>query len=200
MHFRVPHNRFFLAAAFAALAVLTGCQAGASSAASDSQSGAPMTITITSDAFKANEAIPKEYTADGADRSPPLEWSGVPSAAKELALICDDPDAPSAQPWVHWVMYNIPAGTKMLAAGIPQQANPASPAGAVQGTNSFRGKNVGYRGPAPPKGKPHHYHFHLYAIGIALPAAPGLDKEKLLAAIQGHVIAQGELIGTYERQ
>ncbi len=133
------------------------------------------------------------------DLSPPLAWSGAPAGTKEFALICDDPDAPSAQPWVHWVLYKIPADAKSLGEGIPRQANPPTPAGAVQGTNSFPKDDIGYRGPAPPKGKPHHYHFHIYALDTTLPATPGLDKEKLLAAIKGHILGEGELIGTYQR-
>lgn len=158
-----------------------------------------MTISITSDAFASGAAIPKKYTGDGDDKSPPLAWTGVPQNAKELALICDDPDAPSAQPWVHWVIYKIPADTKSLAEGIPRQANPPLPAGAVQGVNSWPSDNVGYRGPSPPKGKVHRYRFHLYALDSALAATSGLNKEQLLTAMKGHVVAEGKLIGTYER-
>lgn len=158
-----------------------------------------MTINVTSSAFQAGAAIPKQYTADGADLSPPLAWTGAPDGTKELALICDDPDAPSAKPWVHWVLYKIPADTKSLGEGIPRQTNPQTPAGAAQGVNSFPKDNIGYRGPAPPKGKPHHYHFHVYALDTALPSTPGLEKEKLLAAIKGHILGEGELIGTYQR-
>ena len=158
-----------------------------------------MTIAITSSAFQAGAAIPKQYTADGADLSPPLAWTGAPAGAKEFALICDDPDAPSAQPWVHWVLYKIPADTKSLAEGIPRQANPPTPAGAVQGTNSFPKDNIGYRGPRRRRGS------RITTISTSmpwtrqLPATPSLDKEKLLAAIKGHILGEGELIGTYER-
>ena len=88
-----------------------------------------MTITITSEAFKGGEAIPKQYTGEGEDHSPPLAWSGVPAEAKELALICDDPDAPTKEPWVHWVIYKIPAETKSLPAAIPRTPHLATPAG-----------------------------------------------------------------------
>ena len=160
-----------------------------------------MKIIVTSSAFQAGGAIPKQYTADGDDRSPPLSWSGVPAGTKELALICDDPDAPTPQPWVHWVLYKIPADTKSLAKGIPRQPKPPAPAGAVQGVNSFPGFSdyIGYRGPAPPKGKLHHYQFHIYALDTTLPPNVVFAKEKLLTAIKGHVLAEGELIGTYER-
>ena len=148
-------------------------------------------LTITSTAFAAGQPVPKKYTGDGEDKSPPLSWSGVPAAAKELALIVDDPDAPTDEPWVHWVIYKIPASAKGLAEG--------DPAGAPQGKNSF--DNVGYGGPSPPPGHgTHHYHFKLYALGAPLAVQGGLDKKALLSAMSGHIIAQGELIGTYERK
>ena len=149
------------------------------------------TLTITSTAFAAGKPVPRKYTGDGEDRSPPLTWSGVPAAAKELALIVDDPDAPSDEPWVHWVICKIPPDAKGLAEG--------DPAGALQGKNSFG--NVGYGGPSPPQGHgTHHYHFKLYALDAALDVQPGLDKKALLSAMSGHIIAQGELMGTYERK
>jgi hypothetical protein len=191
-------QRRLLAFAFAALAGFAGCQ-NIAAAPSNSAGNSPMTIAITSSAFQVGAAIPKQYTADGTDVSPPLAWTGAPAATKEFALICDDPDAPSAKPWVHWVFYKIPADTKSLAEAIPRQVHPPSPAGSIQGANSFPKDNIGYRGPSPPKGKPHHYHFHIYALDTPLPSTPGLDKEKLLAAIERHVLAEGELIGTYER-
>ena len=116
-----------------------------------------------------------------------------------MALICDDPDAPTPKPWVHWVLYKIPVDTKSLGEGIPRQSNPPTPLSAVQGVNSFPEDNIGYRGPAPPKGKSHHYHFHIYALDTTLPSTPALDKEKLLAAIKGRILGDGELIGTYQR-
>ncbi|HEX4000014.1 MAG TPA: YbhB/YbcL family Raf kinase inhibitor-like protein [Pirellulales bacterium] len=186
-------------AAATVLVAGAGCQAGSSAPASTAPGANAMTISITSSAFKAGEPIPAQYTADGKDISPPLAWTGAPRATKEFVLICDDPDAPSAQPWVHWVMYKIPADTKSLAEAIPRETNPPSPAGAVQGINSFGKGKLGYLGPSPPKGKPHHYHFHLYALDTTLPATPGLDKEKVLAAMKGHMIGEGELIGTYQR-
>jgi Raf kinase inhibitor-like YbhB/YbcL family protein len=162
--------------------------------------GPNMTITITSGAFQAGQPIPKLYTGDGKDLSPPLAWTGVPAGAKELALICDDPDAPTKEPWVHWVIYKIPAETKSLEEGIPRKARVANPAGALQGANSFESDNIGYRGPAPPKGHGvHHYHFKLYALAKTLDLELLFDKKSLLAAIDGHILAQGEIIGTYER-
>lgn len=157
-----------------------------------------MPIAITSDAFAAGAAIPSEHTGDGQDLSPPLNWDGVPPQAKELALVVDDPDAPQAEPWVHWLLYKIPAGTGGLPEGVPPRDTPGAPAGALQGRNSF-GK-IGYGGPAPPRGHgTHHYHFRLYALDEPLKVQAGLDKKALLSAMSGHVLDQGELVGTYQR-
>jgi Raf kinase inhibitor-like YbhB/YbcL family protein len=159
-----------------------------------------VTITFTSSPFKAGESIPKKYTGEGEDVSPPLAWSSVPHGARELALICDDPDAPNGT-WVHWVIYKIPATTKSLPEGIPREPTPPTPAGALQGTNSWDSDNIGYRGPMPPPGHGvHHYHFKLYALDKPLDLKPGIDKKSLLAAMQGHIIGQGEIVGTYERK
>ncbi len=158
-----------------------------------------MRITVHSEAFAQNQAVPQKYTGDGDDVSPPLRWSQPPEHAKELALIVDDPDAPSRQPWVHWVIYKIPATEQGLTEGIPADERlSSSPVGALQGENSWGA--VGYRGPAPPKGHGvHHYHFKLYALDAELPLEPGLDKKSLLEAMSGHVLAEGELVGTYQR-
>ena len=158
-----------------------------------------MAIKVTSSAFGAGAAIPRRYTGDGEDQSPPLNWQGVPAEAGGLALICDDPDAPTPEPWVHWVMYQIPVQTDGLSEGVPTDKRPTKPAGAAQGKNSW--KTIGYRGPAPPKAHgTHHYHFKLYALDRHFDLKPGLNKDELLKAIQGHILAQGELIGTYERK
>ena len=157
-----------------------------------------MDLMIQSPAFVGNTAIPRRFTGDGEDASPQLSWSGVPVDAKELALIMDDPDAPTAEPWVHWVIYKIPAEAKGLAESIAKTAALTDPAGALQGENSW-GK-IGYGGPAPPPGHGvHHYHFRLYALDTVLDVSSGLTKGHLLAAMEGHTIAQGELVGTYER-
>jgi Raf kinase inhibitor-like YbhB/YbcL family protein len=155
-------------------------------------------LEVRSTAFSAGATIPTQFTGDGEDVSPELSWTGVPPAAKELALIMDDPDAPSPQPWVHWVMYKIPAATAELPQAEPKADKVDSPAGAVQGKNSWGG--VGYRGPAPPKGHgTHHYHFKLYALDAPLDVPPGADKAALEKAMSGHVLAQGEVVGTYRR-
>jgi Raf kinase inhibitor-like YbhB/YbcL family protein len=150
-----------------------------------------MTIPITSSAFQAGGRIPSKHTGEGADVSPALAWSGVPPGAKELALICDDPDAPTPSPWVHWVAYKLPADTSGLKEG--------SSGGALEGKNDF-GRNS-YGGPMPPRGHGvHHYHFKLYALDTPITLKAGATKEQLLKAMKGHILAEGELIGTYERK
>lgn len=157
-----------------------------------------MAITISSSAFAHGSRIPQQYTGDGIDISPPLSWQGVPSRARELALICDDPDAPTTEPWVHWVIYKIPVSVGELPEGVSTAEKPSVPAGSMQGKNSW--KKVGYRGPAPPRGHGvHHYHFKLYAIDGVLDVKPGLEKKELLKALMRHVVGEGELVGTYDR-
>ncbi len=155
-----------------------------------------MTFTLTSAAFDNGAPIPKKYTGDGEDVSPPLSWSDVPEEAKQLVIICDDPDAPTKEPWVHWVIYNIPAELGGLPEGIPADEEPKDVPGALQGNNTW--PTIGYRGPAPPSGT-HRYFFKAYAVPAGLFSKPGLDKKAVLAAIDGKVIAQAELLGTYKR-
>ncbi len=156
------------------------------------------TMTIESSAFGQNQPIPRKFTADGSDVSPPLRWSGAPAGTKEFAMIVDDPDAPRPQPWVHWLIYHIPANVNSLPEGVPPSERVSDPGGALQGRNSW-GK-IGYGGPEPPHGHgTHHYHFKLYALDTSLGLKPGATKEEVLDAIKGHIIAEGELIGTYER-
>jgi len=150
-----------------------------------------MSIRVNSTAFDFGRPIPAKYTGEGADVSPPLAWSGIPAAAKELALICDDPDAPTPEPWVHWVLYKLPAtlsGLKEGERGVGLEGK----------TDNDK---PGYGGPMPPKGDGvHHYHFTLYALDQALQAGPGISKSGILALMQGHILARGELVGTYERK
>lgn len=161
--------------------------------ASEKKGGKIMALTITSEAFKEGGMIPKQYTCDGTDISPPLEWSGVPEGTKSLALICDDPDAPVGT-WVHWVLYDLPPELRRLPTGVPPDKTLEK--GGTQGINDFR--RYGYGGPCPPGGT-HRYYFKLYALDIALKQAPGLSKAKLLEAVKGHVLAEGELMGQYKR-
>lgn len=157
-----------------------------------------MTIQLSSPAFDSNAAVPKKYTADGANVSPPLYWSNLPAGTEQIALIVDDPDAPREEPWVHWVIYGMPGDLDGLPEDVAKEGSLTEPVRAIQGVNDF-GK-IGYGGPAPPKGHGvHHYHFKLYALDKALDLKSGLSKHQLLRAIADHVRAQGELIGTYER-
>lgn len=160
-----------------------------------------MSMTLRSSAFASGQSIPQRFTADGRNVSPPLEWENVPDGTQEFVLICDDPDAPTPQPWVHWVLYKIPGNVRSLAEGLPNKSRLDEPNGALQGRNSWKqGTIIGWRGPVPPPGHGvHHYHFRLYALDVPLELAPGLDKDSLLAAMKGHILAEGHLVGTYER-
>ncbi len=160
-----------------------------------------MEIQVTSTAFGHGESIPKKYTGEGQDVSPPISWSEIPEGTKELALICDDPDAPTEEPWVHWGIYKIPADTEKLPEGIPNSPRLKQPPGALQGKNSFKsGETVGYRGPMPPPGHGvHHYRFTLYAVKVKLSTEPGLTKSALLQEIEQYILGKGQLVGTYQR-
>ncbi|NLF29552.1 MAG: YbhB/YbcL family Raf kinase inhibitor-like protein [Planctomycetes bacterium] len=156
-----------------------------------------MAIQITSEAFEANHAIPQMHARVGGDASPPLQWRGVPDDARQLALVVDDPDAPGEEPWVHWVIYNIPPDTRRLPPGVSRDEKPPSPRRAAQGLNSWG--QIGYGGPQPPRGDPpHHYHFRLYALDVEADLPPGLSKDELMEAAWGHIRDEGELIGTYQ--
>ena len=157
-----------------------------------------MTLAITSTAFAHNAEIPSVYTCEGSDISPPLAWSGVPASAKSLALIVDDPDAPDpAAPkmtWVHWVLYGIPPTTP----GLPEAVKPSAlPQGTREGINDW--KRTGYGGPCPPIGR-HRYFHKLYALDAVLPDLDRPDKHALEKAMQGHVLAQAVLLGTYRKR
>lgn len=157
-----------------------------------------MNLSVSSKAFAAGEPIPTRFSGDGSDVSPALNWTRIPPGTAELALICDDPDAPTAEPWVHWVVYKIPADASGLPEGVAKMESPPNPSGARQGKNSW--DKIGYGGPAPPRGHGvHHYHFKVYALDTALILEPGKSKRDLLAAMKGHILAEGELIGTYQR-
>ncbi len=161
-----------------------------------------MTMTLHSTAFENGHPIPRRYTGEGDDVSPLLTWDCVPQAAHELALICEDPDAPTPEPWVHWLIYNLPADTPSLPEQISRDAQLQSPVKACQGCNSWpEGENLGYSGPMPPRGHGlHHYHFTLYALRSPLNLPPGIQKAQLLAAMHDHVLARASIVGTYERR
>ena len=153
-----------------------------------------MPFEITSTAFAPGEPIPRKYTCDGEDISPPLQWSDPPQDTQSFALIADDPDAPIGT-WVHWVIYNQPAEARALPQAIPPDADLAD--GSRHGKNSW-GK-LGYGGPCPPGGT-HRYFFKLYALDTVLDLIAGASKEQLLKAMEGHILAQTEVMGVYTRQ
>ena len=156
-----------------------------------------MALSITSTRFQNNGSIPSEYTCEGKDIAPPLAWSDIPATAKSLALIVDDPDAPDPKAprmtWVHWVLYDIPT----TATGLPEGATASQlPKGTRQGKNDW--KKTGWGGPCPPIGR-HRYFFKLYALDTELPDLKEPTKTQLEQAMKGHIVAQAELIGTYEK-
>ena len=165
----------------------------------------PETITVTSSVFDHHGMVPEAYSAYGDNTSIDLSWSNLPAGTQQLALICDDPIVVEIgmmpTPFVHWVVYNIPASASGLPAGMATDAavSEAGLSGAVNGNNGTR--RPGYFGPRPPaNGQLHAYHFRVYALDSELDLEPGLDKDALLAAMDGHVLATGMLMGHYERK
>ncbi len=151
-------------------------------------------IQIGSPAFPQRGTIPDKYTCRGENVSPPLEWSGIPQGAKSLALTVEDPDAPG-RTFVHWVLFNVPPTSHSIAEGVSRDA--FLDGGSMQGTNDF-GRS-GYDGPCPPPGKAHRYFFRLFALDMQLSERPGAREKAIVDAMQGHVLAAGELVGTYRR-
>ena len=150
-------------------------------------------FTVSSAAFKTSETLPAKYTADGADISPPLTWSGVPAGTLYFAVIADDSDAPGGA-FTHWVIFNVPGTSPGLQEGMPKQ--PIMPDLAIQGTNDFGG--IGYGGPAPPPGNAHHYRFTVYALNNKIDRiTAGATADELKAQMQGHILAQDTLTGLY---
>lgn len=160
---------------------------------SGNKEGDKMDLKVTSQSFSEGGKIPVKYTCDGKDISPPLSWSGGPDNTRSYAIISDDPDAPVGT-WVHWVIYNIPADVTSLPEDVPKAEKLEN--GAVQGRNDF--KKYGYGGPCPPGGT-HRYFFKVYALDTMIDEGPGLTKKQLLKAMEGHILAQGELMGKYSR-
>ena len=153
-----------------------------------------MDFELTSSAFKSGDPIPRRYTCEGEDLSPPLHWSVPPAATKSFVIIADDPDAPVGT-WVHWVIYDLPLDLRGLTEGVP--AKDRLPDGALQGLNDF--KRVGYGGPCPPPGKPHRYYFTLYALDVTLNLKPRATKAQVLDACKRHVLAESQLMGRFGR-
>jgi hypothetical protein len=137
--------------------------------------------------------IPRRHTCDGANLSPHLQWQSSPAGTKSLAIVMDDPDAPID--FTHWLVYNIPSGVRELAEGASTQG--AMPQGSAEGRNNFG--RLGYGGPCPPPGNPHHYVFRVYALDLLLHLPPGASKKQLDAAMQLHIVSQGQIVGIYRR-
>jgi len=150
-------------------------------------------IIVKSDSFSDGGMIPAKYTCDGANISPQLSWDNAPKGTKSFVLICEDPDAPMGT-FTHWVLYDIPADVHELPENLPKDK--ILPNGAKQGITDF--KKVGYGGPCPPNGT-HRYYFKLYALDTLLNLEPGLKKEDILKAMNGHILAQGQIMGKYAR-
>lgn len=153
-----------------------------------------MSFALTTTAFSPGSEIPARFTCSGPNLSPALAWKGVPVGARTLALIVDDPDAPSGT-WTHWLVWNLPAQAGELPEGVP--ATEVLESGARQGTSDFG--RVGYGGPCPPPGRPHRYFFKLYALDAALDLKPGATRGELEAAMAPHVLAKAEVMGTFRR-
>ncbi len=152
-------------------------------------------FSLSSPSFRNNQPIPAKHSCEGQDASPALKWEGASPATKGFALICDDPDAPGGS-WVHWVIYGIPAGTTELPENV---AKTDAVGGMKQGVSDFG--PVGYGGPCPPRGHGvHHYYFRLYALDTELKLAPRVTRKQLESTMKGHIVAQTELVGTYQRE
>lgn len=156
-------------------------------------------INVRSDAFAANQPIPEANSAYGQDLSPALSWSGVPAGAKSVVLMMEDPDASGPKPFVHWLVANLPANVTSLPASLPKTESPSQLAGAMQGANHTG--RLGYYGPHPPSGEPpHRYHFQIFALDTVLRLPAGFNRHALIEAMRGHMLAKGELVGTYQRR
>ncbi len=155
-------------------------------------------MKIESPAFADGERIPERHSAYGENRSPELRWGGAPADTKSFAISVDDPDAPGAEPFVHWLIYNIPSSMSSLPEGLPTAAK-LPEMGALQGRNSAG--SVGYFGPRPPKTHPpHHYHFRIVALDGVLPLDAGVERQQLSRAMEGHTLAEAETVGVYGYQ
>jgi Raf kinase inhibitor-like YbhB/YbcL family protein len=191
---RRKRGEFYCRVCPVALCAALAFWVGKVSIAGSSKSDSALPLKLTSSAFAMGEKIPQQHTCDGADASPPLSWSDPPAGTQSFAVIAADPDAPVGT-WVHWVLYDLPADARGLGAGIAKQQELAN--GARQGKNDFG--RIGYGGPCPPPGKPHRYFFKLYALKAKLGLKAGATKAEVEKAMQGHILAQGDLMGRYGR-
>jgi Raf kinase inhibitor-like YbhB/YbcL family protein len=173
----------------------------AAAAAPPLHAQAPRSFIVESTTMSTGQMMPRDHSPDGRNLSPPLTWRGLPEGTRQLAVICQDHGAGNPPPWVHWIIYNIPATASGLPEGIPfdpADPMPAGLEGAAQGSNGW-GLAM-YRGPAPPAGSLHHYDFAVFALDAELDLPPGLTRAELLEAIDGHVIGQGNMVPIYRRQ
>jgi Raf kinase inhibitor-like YbhB/YbcL family protein len=180
---------------------LAGLLLAGPSATTAAAQAAPATLVVESARMKSGEPMPKDFTPDGRNVSPPLAWRDVPPGTKAFAVVCADFGAGLPPPWVHWVIYNIPGTATGLPENVPIDPAAAMPpeiTGATQGLNGW--KRAIYRGPAPPAGTTHIYYFTVYALDADLKLTPNLTRAELLAAMKGHIIGQGEIVPTYERR
>ena len=166
---------------------LSGCAKGGANKVEE-------TITISSPAFKNGETIPIKYTGFGEDVSIPLNWENIPDKTKSIAILMDDPDAPIGT-FTHWIIFNIPVSKTGLPEGVPQEAE--LPDGSKQGRNDFG--RIGYNGPMPPAGKVHHYIITIFALDTVLNLPAGINAKTFHRALQGHILAEGKLVGLYKR-
>jgi len=180
--------------AIVGLLVVMGCLLGVAGCTARDARGAATSLELKSADFAAGGNIPRQFTCDGADMSPALEWEAPPAGTQSFALIADDPDAPVGT-WVHWVIFDMPAKLRSLPQNLPKMEELAD--GSRQGRNDF-GK-VGYGGPCPPPGKAHRYFFKLYALDTKLNLKAGATKKEVEQAMQGHILGQGEYMGRYSR-
>lgn len=192
-----------LAAGLSVSPVAAQQDVGARSPDESSRSGPerPATFVVESPGMATGEMMPRRYTPDGPNLSPPLRWRGLPTGTRQIAVLCQDHGAGDPPPWVHWIVYNIPASAEGLPEGLPIHASEPMPEGlegAVHGNNGW-GMAM-YRGPAPPVGDLHHYDFAVYALDAELDLPPRLTREELLEAVEGHVIGRGHMVPVYERQ
>lgn len=185
---RIALSLFFAFSAFLALALFAPPMVAGPAARAAER------LNLTTSAFAANAPIPARFTADGQDVSPELRWSAVPKGTVSVAVSCEDPDAPVGT-WWHWMLYDLAPSTQALKEGVEKSYKTAS---FLQGKNDF--DKAGYNGPSPPAGKPHRYYFRVYALDSRLPLSAGADKEQFKRAIAVHILAFGELMGTYQRK
>jgi Raf kinase inhibitor-like YbhB/YbcL family protein len=172
-----------------AVMLLVGCESG-----EQLPKEGEMILSLSSSVFQEGDRIPSKYTCQGQDVSPPLTWGEPLEGTQSFVLIMDDPDAPGGV-FTHWVLFNLPSDYRELPEGVPAQEQLTS--GALQGKNDF--KRIGYGGPCPPPERPHRYRFSLYALDQCLDLKAGVSKKQVVDALSGHILAQGQLIGTYQR-